>query len=540
MLVCFVVAQEGCAQFLARQTLEQADKLNLSVDQSAQLDKLADEMEQHYRICMDPNQTADRDERIVRLREIRKLERARVKEILSISQQRDLKNQLFPKENWSVNAYLTAKSDLSHYKVHLEGYPTEYLSYSIKKANIKLSVLSIDGKSVFSDSPFELPSNMPDVIHPVVDENGVMVCLVDFTFDRQSVCHPGFYRVEFRAIIDAFDVESGKRVNIPDAVTEQSVYLTPQPISSAKLTSGQRFVGTPWEQISGSIETPYKDAATGDPVLWRDIAAKIVTLRQVIPVLGGNKLVFVVEDYPGYVFIETGQAVSDLPNLTPLVEESEASALKAKYIGKQVWCYGGPGAQCVSSEPRMSISLLGSTDTPVRIRHIERIQMPLVSLAIGQATFVGGDRSSSFVTDNPLLVILDKRFAALDFSALSYVGEDGEKLAVEVSSNPEKYCLGLWEMLSDRWDFERSYSLTNPFKAQNKWPKKMQKAVRKGSVVIGMTHEMVAWAIGWPAIYGKKADMLSLNDWKYDNIPSDGHVLFKNGLVVSQEWPSLP
>ncbi|MEN6584215.1 MAG: hypothetical protein ABFD54_17355 [Armatimonadota bacterium] len=221
--------------------------------------------------------------------------------------------------------------------------------------------------------------------------------------------------------------------------------------------------------------------------------------------------------------------------------EPTVKDLKAQYEGKLVWCYGGPGAQCVSTEPGMSIGMSGRVDVPLRIRRVERVYMPKTELAMGNATFMGGERESAFVTDNPLVVILDAPARGLEFNGFAYVGDkDAEKMSMDVVSNPRVHCLGLWNEVSDRWDFEREYNLSSPFKSHLDWSTKMRKAVLRGEVAKGMTREMVAWVMGWPSIYGTKGEMLSIDDWTYDNIPFQGHVYFKNGRVISQEWPRLP
>jgi hypothetical protein len=338
---------------------------------------------------------------------------------------------------------------------------------------------------------------------------------------------------------------------VRDAVARSvgGLYLTPQPDAEPSLTPGQRFIGSPWSEIDAS-DTAYRDVRTGKPIKWKYVNSRIVVLRKVEPLGNGNRLTFDLEGHSGQVMLVTNATATSLPCLSPLLTEPNVRSLKAEYEGKNVWCYGGAGGECVSSDSHVSMSMGGRADLPMRIKHIERVYRPCQELAIGPATFLGGDRQSAFVTDNPLIVILDPPTKGLELSGFMSTNEqtvldekgfpkDSDLLPKEVK-NPRAYCLGLMNIFADGWDFEREYSLQSPLVIGKKWPAKMRKAVLGGEVVKGMTREMVAWAMGWPNIYGTKEEMLKLNDWTYDNIPFDGHIYFKNGLVSSQDWPRLP
>ncbi|HOM71556.1 MAG TPA: hypothetical protein PLP86_04850 [Armatimonadota bacterium] len=539
VLYCLLSVVCAQAQFITQWAEENSDKLGLTPDQKTRIEAIQKDLEKQYRNVLDDSEF-NSNERKTKFREIQESERARVNEILTPAQQRKLKDLMYPKQQWTVSAYITSGSDLAHYTVRFEGYPSKYLSYEIRKQDIELNVFDAQGKPVSDGPQLTLAPDVPDVIKPTIDEDGISMCQVEFILDRKTA-KPGFYTIQFKAGVNAVDAETNERVSLKDAVGSLRVYLTPQPDEVPALRPGQRFIGTPWEQVSASTVTLYRDVKSNKPISWGEIATKIVTLKRVEPLDVGHRLIFELEKHAGQIYLETENQAPDLPYLTPLLTEPVVRALKSRYEGKQVWCYGGPGAQCVSAEPGMAISLSGRVDMPLRISRIERVYMPRMELAVGNATFIGGERESAFITDNPLVVILDAPDKGLEFSALSYVGNnDPEEAAIELVSNPRAHCLGLWNVVSDSWDFERQYSLSNPFETHSTWPEKMREAVLSGKVVNGMTYEMVAWAIGWPSIYGTKSEMLALDDWAYDNIPFQGHVYFKDSLVINQEWPHLP
>ncbi len=537
VLLCFMAEKRAQARYTAQWALENSGKLELTLVQKAKIEAVKKDLEKQYQDIHD-NAKLGRNERKAKFREIKEDERAQVSRILTSTQLRKLKYLIYPKQQWRVNAYITVGPDLAHYVAHLEGYPPEYLSYTVHKRNIRLNALGSHGKPFPDCLRLMLAPALPDVIRPIVNEDGIGVCQIEFTLDQCNAHKPGLYTFQLRATVDAEDIETHEQVKLPDAIASFSVYLTPQPEVAPTLRPGQRFMGAPWKETGASTVTPYRDVKSDKPITWREIAARIATLQRVEPLKTGHRLTFVLEKHTGQIYLETESQVADIPFLSPLMTDTTVRELKAHYEGKQVWCYGGPSVQCITTMPGLAMNMTGSAVVPLRIRCIERIYRPRIEMAIGDATFIGGERESSFVTANPLVVILNSPAKGIDFGGLSYVGSNA--FEDDVASNPLDYCIGLWDIVSDRWDFERRYSLTHPFKTHPKWSAKIRSAVLNGEVVKGMTREMVAWARGWPSIYGTKNELLALDDWAYDNIPFQGHIYFKQGRVVRQEWPRLP
>ena len=63
-------------------------------------------------------------------------------------------------------------------------------------------------------------------------------------------------------------------------------------------------------------------------------------------------------------------------------------------------------------------------------------------------------------------------------------------------------------------------------------------AVAHRSVVIGMTHEMVAAVLGYPAHYGTVAQLDRLTKWNYDApTPFQSSVTFHEGRVTEYDPP---
>lgn len=531
----FCVA-EGIYAFSA---IRYADKLGLSADQKAKLEAIR--TDSHTQRM--PDESLTPAQLRAKIREMQESEKTRVNGILTPAQQQKLRDLMYPRKEWNVNGYIFVENDLNHFNVRFDSHPSrEYFTYVIHKKDIRLSMSDSNGKIV-SGPHLTFAPDTPDTISPSTDERGHDAARLTLILDRKSM-KQGMFCANLKTAVDATDTQTGERVAIPPVKAQSyaRIYITPQPDSEPALQTGQRFIGTPWVEMSADADTPYMDVSNNKPIKWREIATKIATIHQVAPGDKATRLTFAIEGHQGEVYLETNKPVTDLPYLTPLVTEPTVSNLKKQYEGKQVWCYGSAGGQCVSTEPGMSIGLSGKANVPMRIRHLERAYMLRQELAIGSYPgCIGGERESAFITDNPLVVILDMPQKGLELSGFSYVGKpDSKDDSIDAVSDPRAHCLGLWNMVSDRWDFEREYSLQSPLDIGKKWPAKMRKAVLKGKTVKGMTRDMVAWTMGWPGIYGTKSEMLRLDDWSYDNIPFPGHIYFKGGRLSSEDWPRLP
>jgi hypothetical protein len=220
---------------------------------------------------------------------------------------------------------------------------------------------------------------------------------------------------------------------------------------------------------------------------------------------------------------------ASFPELCPVLEDARVKRLRAKYAGKKVWSYGGGVAAALLKDPEDALSVHDSVVAPFVIKRLLRIAKPGVMLHVGPRSVLGGDLQADFTTNTPLVALLDvpgkPHVAGGEFS-----GKD-EKEVVKAMTEPE--VIGYYRMFDGAWDFEREYSLASPFKTHPEWSASVRKAVREGEVRKGMTHDMVAWAIGWPSERGSIAEMKTWKAWRYDRLPPFSYwVYFQNGKVV--------
>lgn len=550
VLCCVLLSCCARAQYNSDDVIRHWDTLKLTAEQKSKMVSVAEDTEAKKSAYFDRTRQSHRGMSATDLEALRKKQAAewqqldsddtgQVNTVLTPTQQQSLRDLLSPKKSWYVSGYIFGdQKGLSHYSVSLDSQPrSQYFTYIIHREEIRLSSLDYWGKPVLNTMHPVLSADVPEAVKPVPDDYGFDHTHLALTFARKAA-KPGYYQFQLTAPLGATDLNTNQPAKMRDATARsyQGIYLTPQPDAEPALAPGQRFIGSPWSEVDVS-DTAYKDVKTSKPIKWKHMNTKILVLRKVEPLGSGNRLTFDLEGHSGQISLVTNATATTLPCLAPLLTEPNVRALKAGYEGKSVWCYGGAGGQCISSDSNVAISMGGRADLPMRIRHIERVYKPYQELAIGAATFIGGERQSAFVTDNPLIVILDPPAKGLELSGFMSVSKPDAKgidaAFPEEVSNPRAYCLGLMNIFADKWDFEREYSLQSPLVIGKKWSAKMRKAVLEGEVVKGMTREMVAWVMGWPSIYGTKQEMLKLNDWTYDNIPSDGHIYFRNGVVSS-------
>ena len=98
-------------------------------------------------------------------------------------------------------------------------------------------------------------------------------------------------------------------------------------------------------------------------------------------------------------------------------------------------------------------------------------------------------------------------------------------------------CGSLVATYADPWEMRRMLFVRSPFD-HPEWPAKFRAAIKNGTVIPGMTHEMVANAIGYPSVYATIAAMNRLQTWDYEAATPFGQtVQFKGNRVVSYDPP---
>jgi hypothetical protein len=110
-----------------------------------------------------------------------------------------------------------------------------------------------------------------------------------------------------------------------------------------------------------------------------------------------------------------------------------------------------------------------------------------------------------------------------------------------VRTPPPGSCAQRYTSMADPWEIERNFALRDP-RDHPEWPARFREALAQRRILVGMTHEMVASVLGYPAQYGTVAQLDRLAKWDYDApTPFQSSVTFRDDRVVKYEPPgNLP
>ncbi len=320
------------------------------------------------------------------------------------------------------------------------------------------------------------------------------------------------YTLSADATVDPFTLPDGDPVAGARAtLSDWSIYLPPQPAATPAMRVGQRFLVLP------DATTVYT-GDRGSEISRREITMHVAVLSR----MDGKKLTLRVSGSPRVIVADAGNAPTQLPGLPPLVDDGVVRGLNRRYDGQRVWGRGGLGAQCVLDAAGGTWSGGGPNSRPYTVKHVFRIYRSSYDLAIGgQIGAIGGGRQSEFQDDSPLVVWLDVP-ADVTYSTISGTGGmsvRAQRSGVQtpppqtpapkmpVHLGPNDACVAYFSYFADAWDMDRAYSLSPP-------PPGIGTTVKTG-----MTHEQVAWVLGYPAGYGSPAQLDRIQAWRYDNLP---------------------
>ncbi|MGA7570970.1 MAG: hypothetical protein WCA80_09215, partial [Candidatus Aquilonibacter sp.] len=268
------------------------------------------------------------------------------------------------------------------------------------------------------------------------------------------------------------------------------IYVAPQPKARPALRIGQRYLVVP---VSNVV---YADK-NGATIPWSGISLHVARVTSI----DAATVTLDVADTP-YRLREARSGDSPvLLGLVPLVEDPSQQAMDSWYAGKEVWNRG----QLLSLSTSDSNDLIdgktgGGYDVgTIRVRHVYRVAMPFYGLVLG--TRVGGSGFGNFYfeSSSPLLVTLgvsDPRHVGATF-------------------------IDRFSLFADSWDMQRALSTVSPHVAHPNWPRTVLEAIDEGRAQVGMTHEMVAWAIGFPPYEGSPSALYRLSDWDYEYSPRE-------------------
>jgi len=398
-------------------------------------------------------------------------------------------------------------------------------TWTLPRKGIRLAVLDHRGEPVRAHARFEVAPGVSEVIQPSGQQHFTDVPL---RFDPGDL-PPALYTLQAQVTgVSAWHATTGSPLRVPEPRDSLRANVAPSPRRVPTLSPGQTFLFvTPRQWNLTPRPNTFRDEGAA-PVSWGELELKVVTLDKVTHDPSADRLLwFSVDGRRSRVRLRGEWDVSLLPNLYPLLEDDRLDALRTKFEGRQVWAYGGFQVHCATGDPIATGGFWTRASSSAVIRRIFRIHAG--GIEIGAGGLRAADAfPSAFSALDPLVVVLTP---AEDFkpTAAYSGGVPGTRQPPGVL----KACAVMFQMHGDVWDFERTYSLQPPWKAHADWPPAMLRAVLEDRLVIGMTHEMVAWTKGWPVEYGTIQDLKAMENWRFDDLRPLGYrVHFKGGRVV--------
>lgn len=378
----------------------------------------------------------------------------------------------------------------------------------------RLILLGLNGRAV-AGNRLQFDPCIPIALS---DQRGLRAALPDYWLGfhlNTDGLAPGLYRITVSLQPGFATSASGQSlpVTLDPWRPSLAVYVSPT-ARIPQLVPGQRFIAL--EAPIGSLRAAEFTDSHGVIVSGAEMWGRILTLTR----LDATSAEFRAEGIAGPLYLPRPADATRILGLYPLVADETVDRLKAKYLGKRVWGYGGLD---VFSDDRMGTSYDG---------------LPILGIyrayGYGRTLNVGGPFETSNVNVLTYFVALDPLVIRFGGSALSSVQP--------LMGTPIPQHLPTYAIVSDTWDFERLYSLASIADAHPSWSAAILSKIRNGKIEKGMTKDMIAWMFGYPSIYGTLEQVRQLDVWEYEQpAPFSYTVRFRNGVVVKYDPPgNLP
>jgi hypothetical protein len=204
----------------------------------------------------------------------------------------------------------------------------------------------------------------------------------------------------------------------------------------------------------------------------------------------------------------------DIDGLARIIDDPTVVELSKAYVGKSVWAYGQFDFPCWDPHgAEASVAL--TNHGPIQVEHIYRLEPLFLRRSLGMedqlSTCLGFCHDSYHIfTNAPLYVqfkVADENVKEIPPTFFS-----GHPHAGPYYSGP---CVSASSYFVDTWDFERTFSFDDPNSSHPEWPTTLRQAMLDGQVKPGMSHEMVAFAKGFPSIYGTPDNLEKLSVWTW-------------------------
>jgi|GEM_PF-6519531 len=211
--------------------------------------------------------------------------------------------------------------------------------------------------------------------------------------------------------------------------------------------------------------------------------------------------------------------VYGLRGLLPIENDSNVVQLRHTFRRGRAWALGKVGMYCGgqpnpmdSNKPNLQVI----DDRSIAIKKIIRVHGFVVSdIASGSPDSWGAERGFHFSAIDPIVIVYKRTWPR---------------------------CASSFWILADTWQVKRFFSPLSLDEAHPEWSASIRSALKLERVRPGMTHQMVAWARGYPLDYGSVEALNTKQRWDYETDAKYAQwAIFKNDRLVyyigTGGWP---
>lgn len=331
---------------------------------------------------------------------------------------------------------------------------------------------------------------------------------------------PGFVRLRASGFVLGSDPVTHKMISLPVRASEKLIYV-PATVAPPKLEPGLRFFYLPLKPLDLKQED-------GTVVPFEKGELHELRLESIEQKPDGSfQARFRMEGWDKPLTLDGTGDPLQIPGLPPILWDETVRKLRSKYLNKPVWVYGGQLSSVASYPDEWATVRIGIVQ-PIFVRKILRLYTHNVMLNVGpQIAALGGLTRSSFYTDSPIYALADIGDRGQVTAAMGSSADDMSKMLTR------KVKLTGFQAMADEWQFERTFSLKSGIAQHPDWTTEMSQSVVDGKIKKGMSHAMVAWALGWPCEPSSKKTMMRWSTWRYDIVnPYSYWVEFVGDKVV--------
>lgn len=217
----------------------------------------------------------------------------------------------------------------------------------------------------------------------------------------------------------------------------------------------------------------------------------------------------------------------DAPPVRVVVPDASGdAALRGRYVGTTVYAYGEARARCdVRGYPAVSVAMW--PEVALHVTRIRRAAGTASVVRLGSAQVTGNLRPFAYKVVDPLEVdFAGSRTVAIvavsgpRFDAGTTARSRLEAAQQMMNAAWKGGCRSLHATFAGAWDLERAFASRAPPTEESK-------------VRIGMTHEQVAYLLGFPPLFSPKEQLLRAPRWRYAGPPVNRFVNFRGDRVSS-------